>query len=114
MFQSPIFSATLRAMLILTMILVFHCGSAAAQVDLDDSKNFLRKMSDYVGRQSQIAADFNSDIEVVSTDLQKIQFSSSGHVLLSRPDKLRFSRIGGYSSIDLIFDGQVLTVSRCP
>jgi hypothetical protein len=112
MIQSPLFSATSRAILIL--VLVFHCRPSGAQVDLDDSKDILRKMSDYVGRQSQIAADFNSDIEVVGTDLQKIQFSSSGHILLSRPDKLRFSRIGGYSSIDLIFDSQVLTVSRCP
>jgi hypothetical protein len=47
---------------------------------------------------------------VITPDLQKIQFASSGQLLLSRPDKLRATRIGGYADIELVFDGKTATV----
>ena len=51
-------------------------------------------MTDYVASQKVISATYDSDIEVITNDLQKIQFASSGQMLLSRPDKARVSRIG--------------------
>jgi hypothetical protein len=47
---------------------------------------------------------------VITPDLQKIQFASSGQVSLVRPDKLRANRTGGYSDIELVFDGKTATV----
>jgi hypothetical protein len=67
-------------------------------------------MSDYLADQKTISATFDSDIEVITADLQKIQFASSGQLLLSRPDKVRFSRTGGYADVELVFDGQNATV----
>ena len=49
-------------------------------------------MSDYVSGQKSIAATFNSDIEVITPDLQKIQFDSSGQLQLNRPNKIHASR----------------------
>ena len=46
-------------------------------------------MSDYLGSQKTIELTFDSDIEVITPQLEKIQFASSGEVLLSRPDKMR-------------------------
>jgi hypothetical protein len=48
-------------------------------------------------RSKAIAATFNTDIEVIMPDLQKIQFDSSGQLRLSRPDKVHASRTGGYT-----------------
>jgi hypothetical protein len=76
----------------------------------DDSGKILKAMSDYVASQRVISATFDSDIEAITPDLQKIQFTSSGQLLLSRPDKLRATRTGGYADIELVFDGKTATV----
>jgi len=41
-------------------------------------------MSDYLTGQKTISMTFDSDIEVITSELQKIQFTSSGQVLLNR------------------------------
>jgi hypothetical protein len=46
-----------------------------------------------------ISLTYDSDIEVVTFELQKLQFPSSGQLLLNWPDKLR------------VFDGKTFTVN---
>src|SRR5258705_5324697 len=67
-------------------------------------------MSDFIGKQSNISITFDTDIEVITQDMQKIQFTNSGTVLMSRPDKLRATRTGGYSHVELLFDGKTATI----
>lgn len=76
----------------------------------DSAKTILKAMTDYVANQKTIQVAFDTDIEVITSDLQKIQFASSGSALLSRPDKLRATRTGGYADIELVFDGKVFTL----
>ena len=83
-------------------------GSALAQAD--DANKILKEMSDYLGNQKNISASFDSDIEVITPQVQKIQFASSGHFEMGRPGKLRLSRTGGYSDVEIIFDGKTATV----
>ena len=85
--------------------------SAAASRDVraDDSFALLKAMADYTAAQKSISATFDSDIEVITPELQKIQFTSSGQLKLARPDKLRVRRTGGYADVDLIYDGKTLT-----
>src|SRR6516165_6138393 len=78
----------------------------------DDARAILKAMSDYVSGQKSIAATFNTDIEVITPDLQKIQFDSSGQLQLNRPDKLHASRTGGYTDVELIFDGKTFVVAN--
>ena len=61
----------------------------------DDAAQILKAMSDYLASQKTISATYNSDIEVITPDLQKIQFNSSGTILMNRPDEIRATRIGG-------------------
>jgi hypothetical protein len=75
-----------------------------------DAGKILKSMSDYLAAQKTLSAKFDSSIEVITPDLQKIQFASSGQLLLSRPDKLRATRTGGYADIELVFDGKTATV----
>ena len=82
----------------------------AAQAQDDTAETILKAMSDYVATQKSLAVTFDTDIEVITPDIQKIQFASSSMVLLSRPNKLRASRTGGYVDVELLFDGQTLTV----
>jgi hypothetical protein len=87
-------------------------ASRARSENGDDARAILKAMSDYISAQKSIAATFNSDIEVITPDLQKIQFDSSGQVQLNRPDKLHASRTGGYTDVELFFDGNTFVVAN--
>ena len=76
----------------------------------DDAARILKAMSDYTAGQKSISATFDSDIEVITPDLQKLQFTSSGQIRLERPDKLRVKRTGGYTDVDLVFDGKTVSL----
>jgi hypothetical protein len=67
-------------------------------------------MSDYTAAQKSISAAFDSDIEIITPELEKIQFASSGQIKLTRPDKLRIRRTGGYADVELVYDGKVLSL----
>jgi hypothetical protein len=77
----------------------------------EDAVKVLRAMSDYIAGQKSFSANFDSDVEVITSGLQKLQFTSSGQVQLSRPDKLRATRTGGYNDVEIVFDGKTLTVN---
>jgi hypothetical protein len=76
----------------------------------DSARKILKAMSDYVAGQKTISVTFDADIEVITTNLQKIQFTNSGQLQLSRPNKLHASRVGGYVDVELVFDGSTATV----
>lgn len=76
----------------------------------DDAGKILRAMSDYVGSQKSISVAYDTDIEVITPEIQKIQFASSGTMLLNRPDKLHATRTGGYAEVELVFDGKTVSV----
>ncbi|MHB8788553.1 MAG: DUF2092 domain-containing protein [Desulfobulbaceae bacterium] len=83
---------------------------AAAQAQESDAKAVLKAMSDYVSSQKTIELTFDSDIEVITPQLEKIQFTNSGEVLLNRPDKLRAHRLGGYADVAMVFDGKAVSI----
>jgi hypothetical protein len=83
---------------------------AAHTAHAQDAGKILKAMSDYLTAQKNLSATFDADIEIITPELQKIQFTSSGQLLMSRPDKLRVARRGGYSDVELIFDGATATV----
>ena len=84
--------------------------TGSAHVRDTDATRILKQMSDYLASQNTIAATFDAGIEVVTNQLEKIQFNSSGEFLLVRPDKLRVSRVGGFSNVELMFDGKTATI----
>lgn len=81
-----------------------------AQAAEGDARAILKSMTDYVGSQQTIELSFDSSIEVITPELEKIQFTNSGGALLSRPDKLRAHRVGGYADVELVFDGKTVSV----
>jgi hypothetical protein len=85
-------------------------GPALAQPQESDAQSVLKAMADYMRSQQTIAITFDSDIEVITPYLEKLQFTNSGEVLLRRPDKLRAHRVGGYADVALYFDGQTVSV----
>jgi hypothetical protein len=100
------------AVLVGTMLAISVSLMPHAKAQGDDADRILKAMSDYVASQKTLSITFDSDIEVITSSLQKIQFTSSGQVQLSRPDKLRATRTGGYVNIDFVFDGKTLSVNN--
>jgi len=96
----------LGAATVLSIALSAVATAQAAPGDQAEAKAILKKMTDYISAQDTISASFDSDIEAVTTDLEKVQFASSGQILLDRPDKLRANRLGGYSDVEMVFDGK--------
>jgi hypothetical protein len=90
------------------------CGLAATlpttQSHAQDAEKIVRAMSDYLASAKTMSLTYDTDIEVITPDIQKLQFASSGQVLLSRPNQLRATRIGGYANVELVFDGNTLTM----
>jgi hypothetical protein len=96
-------SATAASMAILVV-------SASQTAGAQDAAKVLKAMSDYTKEQKSISATFDSDIEIITPDLQKIQFTSSGELKLNRPDKLRIRRTGGYADVELVYDGKTISL----
>ena len=84
--------------------------SGITKADDADAKNQFKAMSDYMAQQTAISFDYNSTLEFVTKDHQKLMLTSSGTVDLKRPDRIRATRNGGFASVAINFDGKTLTV----
>jgi hypothetical protein len=101
-----------------TMIRIFAAAASIAVLSIatpegaraDDPAKVLKTMADYLAGQKSLSAKFDSDIEVVTPELQKIQFASSGELKMNRPDKLRIRRTGGYADVELVYDGKSVSL----
>jgi len=83
---------------------------SAVHADEANAKSLLKAMSDYLAAQNAISFDYDSNLELVNTQQQKIALASSGTVTLKRPDKLHATRTGGFSNIEMVFDEKMLTL----
>ena len=93
----------------LAFVAIFMASTAQSS-RADDPAKLLKAMTDYTAAQKSISATFDSDIEVVTPELEKIQFTSSGKLQLTRPDKLRIRRTGGYADVELVYDGKTVSI----
>jgi hypothetical protein len=85
-------------------------GLASARADEAEAKTMLQAMSDYLAAQTTISFRYDTNLEIVTKDHQKLQLASSGTADLSRPDKIRASRHGGFANVEMVFDGKTLTL----
>ena len=83
---------------------------AASRADEAQARSLLKAMSDYLGAQKAMSFDYDVNLELVSKQQQKIGLASSGTLTLNRPDKLHLTRTGGFSNVEMVFDGKTLTL----
>jgi len=89
--------------------------TAAAAVDVSgtaaaNAKKQLKAMSDYMAAQKAFSFDYDTYLEVVSKEDQKLGLASSGTIAVNRPDKVRATRAGGFANIEFVFDGKTVTM----
>lgn len=80
-----------------------------AGVEAQADKVF-RAMTSYVAGLKQFSARVENTIEVVSNDLQKIQFVAPASLTVQRPDKLIAQRQGDIVDQAFYYDGKSLTI----
>jgi len=83
---------------------------SAAEADEAQAKAIFKAMSDYVSGQQAISFKFDSNLDVVTTEGQKIGLASSGAVTINRPDKIHATRTGGFADVEFAFDGKTVTL----
>lgn len=84
--------------------------ASAAWAEENEATKILKAMSDYVTSQKSFSVKFDTDVEVITPQVQKIQFASSGELLVDRPGRLKATRKGGYADVELVFDGNTVSV----
>jgi hypothetical protein len=108
--RPSLFSAFRRVGVFALMAATMLAIAPVARAQEDDALKILKSMSDYLASQKTISMSYDTDVEVITSDLQKIQFASSGQLQLARPDKLHATRTGGYADVELFFDGKTASV----
>jgi len=75
-----------------------------------EAKQILKASTDFLASQQRFAADTRNTLEIVLTSGQKIEFNSTGHQFVQRPNKLRSERSGDLIEQVFVYDGKSLTL----
>ncbi len=75
-----------------------------------EARSLLKAMTTYVAAQPAISFAYDSDLEVITRDNQRLTLASSGTVALARPNKIRATRTGGFTDLETVFDGSMFTL----
>lgn len=94
----------------LAVCLFIMVAFAPASFAADNARMILKSMSDYLSKQKSYSLKFNTSIEVVTSDLQKVQFTSSGQLAVGRPNRIYARRTGGFADVEMGFNGKKLTI----
>jgi hypothetical protein len=84
--------------------------STVRAADEAQAKSLFKAMSDYLAAQKAISFEYDSTLEIVTKQKQRIGLASSGTVTLNRPDKVHATRTGGFADVEMVFDGKTLTL----
>lgn len=83
---------------------------APVQADEAYAKTQIKKMSDFMSAQNDISFKYDTILEVVTKDKQRLALAGSGTVVIKRPDKLRSTRNSGFADVEMLFDGKTVTL----
>ncbi len=84
--------------------------AVAGAARADEGEALFKAMSDFLAAQQAFAFDYNSTLDVVTTDGQKLAIASSGQTAVERPNRIHASRTGGFAAVEANFDGETLTL----
>ncbi|MCL5779161.1 DUF2092 domain-containing protein [Limibaculum sp. FT325] len=92
------------------MLAIIAPPGSSARADESDAKALLKAMSDYLASQERISFEYDATLEVVTEEDQKLGLASSGSVTMGRPNRIRATRHGGFVDLEMVFDGETLTL----
>ncbi|MEV8466407.1 DUF2092 domain-containing protein [Fluviibacterium sp. DFM31] len=83
----------------------------ATHADEADARRILQSMSDYLGALDTFSFDFDTEQDVVTVDGEKLGLARSGHIAVARPGQVHVTSKGGFTDLEMVFDGGGLTVA---
>jgi hypothetical protein len=83
---------------------------ASVRPDEANAKKLVKAMSDYLASQKALSFEFDTNLEVVTRQNQKVGLASSGALVLNRPDKIQATRRGGFANVEFVSDGKMMTL----
>src|SRR5688500_10718822 len=103
---------TQACLCIVALALMLGLGGAlsGASADEADARNLFKAMSDYMAAQKAISLQYDTNLEVVTKDKQKLALASSGTLTLNRPAKTRITRTGAPAGGEGPVAGRTLTL----
>jgi hypothetical protein len=107
--KGPRLLADVTPILVIVLMSVLG-GTSSAQAAEAEAKGLLKAMSEYLAAQKTISFGYDANFEVVTKDHQKLLLADSGTLDLSQPDKIRATRSAGFVNVEMVFDGNALTV----
>ncbi|RVI52907.1 DUF2092 domain-containing protein [Sinorhizobium meliloti] len=87
-----------------------NAPSRAQSVINPDADSVLRAMTDQLQALQEFSVEYDTDHEVVQLDGEKIQYSASGRIAMSRSAGFRMTRQGPYTDTEISFDGKVVSL----
>ena len=95
---------------IVLALMMWLGASAVALADEQFARDRIQEMSDYLTELQTFSFSYNAVFEIVTTEDQKIQLASSGSAVVERPNRIRATRQGGFVNMELIYDGETVTL----
>ncbi|MDD1977642.1 DUF2092 domain-containing protein [Pseudomonas tussilaginis] len=108
--HSLIGSSVSRARQVGLVLILGFATATVAHADEAYAKNQLKNMSDYMSTQKRLSFNYDTLLEVITHDQQRLALAGSGTVVINRPDKIRTTRYSGFADVEMLFDGQTLTL----
>jgi hypothetical protein len=102
--------STKTGVIFLAVAIAGTASISVARANEANAKSLLMAMCDYLGAQKAVSFDYDSNLELVTTQQEKVGLASSGTLTLNRPDKVRVTRMGGFANVEMVFDGKTLTL----
>ena len=72
-------------------IAIAALSTFSASAEDRQAQAILKSMSDYLGGQENLYVKYDSDVEAITPAIEKLLFSASGELTLSRPNRFRIS-----------------------
>ena len=81
-----------------------------AAADPASARQVLKSMSDYMASQKSLWTRFDVSLDVITPGVERYSVCSIRQYVDEPSHKLRVARQGGYTDVELIYDGQTATV----
>src|SRR5215470_13675335 len=108
--KAPVRNATLWAIGLALAVAIAGAADKSTTAPAENAKRLLKSMSDYMAAQKAFSFDYDTVLEVVTKESQKLGLASSGSMRVNRPDKIFATRAGGFANVEYAFNGTTLTM----
>jgi hypothetical protein len=95
---------------ILALVVLATGPTMAAQTMNKDADEILRSMSTFLASSKAYSVAVNISNEVITTEGEKLQFNSSGTLLVQRPARFYINRQSRFGDFEMFFDGKTVTI----